>query len=102
MALMGLIIVVGAARARSRAHKESQPAEWRGWLCIILSLIVFVVLGRFGGLVPASFAVVFISALGDRDNTVKSAFLLACAMALIAVVVFSWALQLQFPLFRWG
>lgn len=102
LAVMGIIIVLGAARTRARVQKASQPAEWRGWSCIVLGLIAFVVLGRHGGLVPASFAVVFISALGDRENTVKTAFILASAMALVAVVVFSWALQLQFPLFRWG
>ena len=50
----------------------------------------------------ATFAIVFISALGDRRNTVKSAFLLAAAMVVVCLIVFSWGLQLQFPLFRWG
>ncbi|MFP3711527.1 tripartite tricarboxylate transporter TctB family protein, partial [Paraburkholderia sp. SIMBA_009] len=48
------------------------------------------------------FAIVFISALGDRKNTVKQAFVLSLGMSVIAVVVFWWALQLQLPLFRWG
>ena len=43
-----------------------------------------------------------ISALGDRKNTVKQAFVLSIGMSVIAVVVFWWALQLQLPLFRWG
>ena len=44
----------------------------------------------------------FISALGDRDNTLREALLLALAMMAIAVVVFWWALSLQLPLFQWG
>jgi len=45
---------------------------------------------------------VFISALGDRDNTLTEALLLSLAMCFIAVVVFWWALKLQLPLFQWG
>ena len=44
----------------------------------------------------------FISALGDRDNTLTEAVLLSLAMSFIAVVVFWWALKLQLPLFQWG
>jgi hypothetical protein len=72
--------------------------EWRGWLGIVLSLVAFVELGSRAGLIPATAAVVFIAALADRQNTVKSAALLALAMLAICVVVFWWALGVQFPL----
>ena len=65
-------------------------------------MVSFVVIGVYGGLVPASFALVFVSALGDRRNTLKQAFLLAVGMVVIAIVIFRWALQLQLPLFTWG
>jgi hypothetical protein len=61
-----------------------------------------VVLGQYGGLLPATFAVVFISALGDRQNTVKGAFLLSIVMCAVCVAVFWYGLQVQFPLFQWG
>jgi hypothetical protein len=104
LAVMGALIALGARRqspatAKTKAH--SRP-EWRGWICIILANIAFVVLGRYGGLVPATFAVVFVAALGDRQNSIKSALLLALAMVIVSVAVFAWALQLQFPLIRWG
>jgi hypothetical protein len=102
LAAMGVVIALGARRAASAEAKEMHPPEWRGWACIILGNIAFVVLGQWGGLIPATFAVAFISALGDRQNTLKSALLLALAMVAVAVAVFSWALQMQFPLFRWG
>jgi hypothetical protein len=72
----------------------------RGMLCIMTGLVSFIVLGAYGGLLPASFSVVFISALGDRENTWRSALLIALTMTAICVVVFWWALQLQMPLFR--
>jgi hypothetical protein len=101
VALMGVLIAFGA-RGQAVEEGDTLPPEWRGWICIVLSIVAFVVIGRHGGLLPATFAIVFISALGDRDNSIKSAILLAVAMCVICFVVFWWALQLQFPLFAWG
>lgn len=102
LAAMGMLIAMGARRQAPVGASVRHPPEWRGWSCIILANIAFVVLGRYGGLIPATFAVVFIAALGDRKNNFKSAFLLALAMVAVSAIVFSWALQLQLPLFRWG
>lgn len=102
LALMGLIIVLGARGATPSATGPRHRPEWRGWSCILLANIAFVLLGHYGGLVPATFAVVFIAALGDRQNTWKSALVLALAMVAVCIIVFAWGLRLQFPLFRWG
>lgn len=113
LAAMGVIILLGGLRAQAQHRRElatgaalpqakGQAPEWRGWSAIVLGTVAFIVLGHYGGLVPATFAVVFISALGDRQNTVKRALLLALAMVVVCVIIFSWALQLQFPMFRWG
>lgn len=76
--------------------------DLRGPVCIALGIVAFVVFGQYGGLLPATFAVVFISALGDRQNSLFAALLLALVMVAIAFVVFWWALQVQLPLFQWG
>jgi hypothetical protein len=103
LALTGVAIMIGASTVTMDEGKEEHlRPEWRGWICISLSIIAFVVLGRYGGLLPATFAIVFISALGDRQNTIKSALLLAIAMCLVCIAVFWYALQVQFPLFQWG
>jgi hypothetical protein len=78
-----------------------QAPEWRGWLCISGSIAAFVVLGFHGGLVPATFAVVFISAMGDRDNSAIASAVLAAVMTVVCVVIFHWLLHMQLPLFRW-
>lgn len=101
--LCGLAIFVGASLSMHTAEQdETLPPEWRGWACIVGSLIAFVVLGHYGGLVPATFAIVFISALGDRKNTWLQSVLLAGAIVIACVLIFHWALQIQFPLFAWG
>ena len=84
------------------AHAHSDKPEWRGWLCILGGVIAFVLIGEHGGLVPATFASVFISAMGDRQNTWKSAALLGVAMVVFGVIVFHYGLRIQFDLFRWG
>ncbi|MGJ7603499.1 tripartite tricarboxylate transporter TctB family protein [Variovorax sp. LT1R20] len=108
LALTGLLIALSArgekpasTEAVSHGHPTGMP-DLRGGICIILGILAFLLLGEYGGLLPATFAIVFISALGDRDNTLTEAVLLSLAMSFIAVVVFWWALSLQLPLFQWG
>ncbi|MDH6166196.1 hypothetical protein M2282_001337 [Variovorax boronicumulans] len=109
LALTGLLIAIsargdkpsGGEEAASHGHPGGMP-DLRGCICIILGILAFLLFGEYGGLLPATFAIVFISALGDRDNTLTEAVLLSLAMSFIAVVVFWWALKLQLPLFQWG
>lgn len=106
LAVTGLLIALSARGARPAAetggHHPSGLPDLRGSLCIIAGTIAFLVLGNYCGLLPATFAIVFISAMGDRSNTVLQAFVLSLAMMVIATVVFWWALQLQLPLVKWG
>ncbi len=99
LAVIGLGLMVTARRsAPAPGPRTAFAPEWRGWIGIMLSLVAFVELGSRAGLIPATVAVVFIAALADRQNTVKSAALLALAMLAICLVVFRWALGVQFPL----
>ncbi|OZI74889.1 tripartite tricarboxylate transporter TctB family protein [Bordetella genomosp. 12] len=104
LTLLGLAI----SRSRSPQQEESETSadeaapQWRGWACITGGLLAFILLGQYGGLVPATLGLVFISALGDRQHTLKTAALLAIGVTALGVAIFSWGLQLQFPLFRWG
>lgn len=101
LAIVGMLIIITAKRSDSAAGAERAP-EWRGWFCICAGVAAFVVIGQYGGLIPATFAIVFISAQGDRQNTLIGSALLAAVMTAICVVVFWWLLQVPFPLFRWG
>lgn len=101
LALTGVAIAVTARLATPRGEAKRLPPEWRGWACISLGIVAFAVLGQYAGLLPAAFAIVFISALGDRRNTLRSALLLALAISVVCVVVFWWALKLQLPLWQW-
>ena len=102
LALAGLAIAITARFEQEVVDEKPLPPEWRAWFCICAAIVAFVVLGKYGGLLPATFAIVFVSALGDRDNTLAAAAILALACVVVALVVFYWGLQLQFPLFQWG
>ena len=108
LALTGVLLAISArsgettAPAPGEGHGHGLP-DFRGGACILLGILAFLLLGHYGGLLPATFAIVFISALGDRKNTIKQAFLLSAAMVAIAVVVFWWsAAAAAAALFRWG
>jgi hypothetical protein len=101
LAGIGALMIATSRRPDAAAPQVRQRPEWRGWLCISASIAAFIVLGTYAGLVPATFAVVFISALGDRDNSAAAAAVLALAMTAICVVIFHWLLHLPLPLFRW-
>ena len=101
LAVVGTLIIATAKRPAAGPQAGLAP-EWRGWLCISAGIGAFVIIGQYGGLIPATLAIVFISALGDRQNTWVGAAVLAMAMTAICVVVFWWLLQVPFPLLRWG
>ena len=101
LALVGVAIGV-TAEPGDFGDAKTHPTEWRGWLCILGAVFAFVGLGVYGGFVPATFASVFIAALGDRGNRVRDAALLAAGITVAGVLIFDFGLQMQFPLFAWG
>ncbi len=104
--LVGLGIVIasgltGAGDAQERAVLQQAP-EWRGWLCIIAGPVLFILFGACCGLIPATFACVFISALGDRSTSWRGAAILASLATIFGAILFVYVLGVSFPLLRWG
>jgi putative tricarboxylic transport membrane protein len=100
---VGLMVLLkarfSAASSSSSSSHVSVSFDWRGWTAIVLSVIAFSIVGKYFGLIPAIFAIVFISALGDRRNSLKSATFLALCMIVFGVAVFSFGLKIPFDLF---
>jgi len=104
--LLGLVmaLIVGAALGVPPGEDEDiLPAhpEWLGWACILAGPLCFILFGSFFGLIPAIFACVFVSALGDRNATVRSAATLAAVVTIFGVGLFSYLLQVPMPLLTW-
>jgi len=103
LSVLGVLIAV-AKPALPTFDQDEAPltAEWRGWGCILLGVISFIVLGKYTGLVPGAFSCVFISALGDRTATIKSALVLSAAVTVFGILLFYYLLRIPIPLFSWG
>lgn len=102
LALLGIAIAGTAAAAPAPATTIEAPAvrpDWRGWLCITAGALLFIGLAKYAGLVAATFACVFVAALGDRQNTLKEAALLAFGLTIFGTVVFSYVLKIEIPIF---
>lgn len=101
--LLGIVMAVAAMRLPAGEDEDILPAQpqWRGWACVLAGPILFIVLGAAGGMIPATFGCVFVSALGDREATLKSAVALALAVTGFGVVVFYYLLQVPLPLLAW-
>lgn len=104
MTFLGILIAGVAAMAPAVDDDQliMPKPEWRAWACILAGPILFIFLGNWGGLIPATFACVFVSALGDRESTVKSAAILATGVTVCGVALFSYLLQVSIPMWRWG
>jgi hypothetical protein len=102
LCLIGMALLVTDTGANPAKESHSASVDMRGAVCILLGIGGFVILGDFLGLVPASFVSVFLSALGDRKNSVRDALYLAIAAMLVGVCVFHYGLHLQLPLFSRG
>jgi hypothetical protein len=102
MIFIGILIAGSAYVSTEEEQDRFFPAEkqWRGWLCIIASPICFIVLGEFVGLLPATFACVFVAALGDKEATLKSSFILAAGVTFFGILLFSYVLKISFPIIR--
>jgi hypothetical protein len=107
--LGALLILLGIAiAAASLAEPDSEDQrilpehpQWLGWLCILGGPFCFILFGSYFGLAPATFACVFVSALGDRSATWKSALVLALAVTVFGVGLFSYLLQVPMPVLEW-
>jgi putative tricarboxylic transport membrane protein len=109
IALGVLLVILGiliAGTASSGAPTDEEAAlphgEWRGWFCIVAGPALFIALGRQTGMLPATFACVFVSALGDRETTLKGAAILAAGVTAFGVMVFHYLLKLPMPILTWG
>jgi len=94
---VGLLIVVTSSGDDDDGREFATP-DLRGSICIVLGTVAFILLAERAGLLAAIFGCVFISALGDRNATLKGAVVLGVVACLFGVALFSVLLGLSLPL----
>jgi putative Ca2+/H+ antiporter (TMEM165/GDT1 family) len=106
LVLIGIAIGATAlAPAEGDDHDQSilpEHPQWWAWFCILLSPVAFIVFGHYFGMAPATFACVFVAALGDRTSTWPSMVVLATVVTIFGCGLFSYFLQVPMPIFTWG
>jgi hypothetical protein len=102
LAFVGILIAGTALTSSEPDDGKFLPAnpQWFGWFCILAGPVLFIVFGQYGGMIPAIFACVFVSALGDKTATYKSSLVLALGVTVFGVLLFHYLLNIPFPLLR--
>jgi hypothetical protein len=75
--------------------------QWRAAFFILVSVIVFSLLIRTAGLIPAVFGVVGISAFADKGARPMTAIVLSVVLCAIAWLIFRVGLGMHFKLIDW-
>jgi uncharacterized membrane protein YhdT len=103
LVLLG-IAIAGTALTQPPSDDEKllpDHPQWFGWGCILAGPILFIILGNLVGLLPATFACVFVSSLGDRQASLKASLVLAAGVSVFGVFLFSYILQISMPVLTW-
>lgn len=105
LALLGLVLAFNSWRslcAVSGGARMPVRFELRTAFLCVAGVVAFALLLRPLGLVPAVLAVVGISALSDRRNTLLAIAALVLFLSVLAVLIFKLGLGMTFPLFAWN
>ncbi len=96
LTLLGVVILVQSVKVTGEAIGA---IAWRGMLFILPAPIVFGLLVRGAGFVPALFVAAFIASFASERLRVPAALALATGITFFSVLVFSYGLGLPFERF---
>jgi hypothetical protein len=103
LVLAGVLVALGAAIVAQGFLAAADGGgigrvPWRGLVLLLAALVFFGATIRGLGLAPALFVTAFMAALASRSNTAPAAAVLAAALTLLCVLVFSYGLGVPVPL----
>lgn len=98
LALLGLLIAIPAFLRQGQAIH----VEWKTFVLVIGSLLVFAFTLKTLGLIVATVATVVISTLADRETRWKGRLITAAGVALVTYLVFSLGLRMVLPVWPWS
>jgi putative Ca2+/H+ antiporter (TMEM165/GDT1 family) len=106
LVLIGIAIAATALAPSDYEHDQDQRLlpehpQWWAWFCILMSPVLFIFFGRYFGMIPGTFACIFIAALGDKTATWKGTVILSTVVTAFGVGLFSYFLQVPMPLLTW-
>ena len=104
--ILSLVLIGFGIVTFLKGLRHCMPVEggW-AWLPLLLlsaSLLLFGFLLERLGLVPALFALFFVSARAGHEFKALEVFVLTAVMSVFAAAVFVWGLKLPYALFAWN
>lgn len=103
--LAGMLACLGAAVAIQGAIRPGEPilvVRWTALVCALASPLMFGLLVRPAGFLPAVFVATFVGTLAASGMRVPARFATSAVLALLTTAVFIWGLGLPLPAFgRW-
>jgi len=100
LAALGLIIFVRSFF--EHGGEEPRKTNWRPLTLLLAAVVIFGLLLETGGMVLASFALMYISSLGGHDFKWKEQVVNAVFMTAVNVGIFYYGLALPFKMFPWS
>lgn len=99
--LAGIGVAIIVTSKRDDSAPQRRPVSWRGIFFVIAAPIVFGLLVRTLGLVPALLAAVTCSVLASRKIALMQGILIVLGITAFCVAVFSYGVGLTAELFIW-
>ncbi|HVV93580.1 MAG TPA: tripartite tricarboxylate transporter TctB family protein [Hyphomicrobiales bacterium] len=99
------IVTIGAVVALRALAVDGPPIEgvaWRGPIFVLASILLFAFLIERAGLVVTTAVLTLVAAYARREAKLLENLLLAAGLALMAVVLFVFALRQPMPIWWWG
>ncbi|MBA4264963.1 MAG: tripartite tricarboxylate transporter TctB family protein [Comamonadaceae bacterium] len=98
LAVLGLLIAVPAfLRNGEKIH-----VEWKTFLLVLGSIVVFALTLKVLGLILATVLAVIVSSLADRETRWKGRIILAIGVAAVTYMVFGFGLGMVLPAWPWN
>ncbi len=105
MLLGSFLMVLGAAIAfKALVFRPTEDdgkitaIDWRTVIIILGSVLIFALLLRPAGLIPATFVMVFLSGFANRDFKWVQTIVLSLVMSIVVWLIFVWGLDLTVPI----
>lgn len=104
--ILGLLIALTPAPItdvhQEGAEKHTIWSQIKTWVIVVVAVLAFIILGKYGGLVLATFVMTSLAAMADKSNNLKTCLIVGVVLTVFTVIVFHYGLKMQFPLFTWG
>lgn len=99
-----LVVLFGIACLASALRRVgAMPRiEWRPFVTICAGVLAFALIIERFGLIPATVALVLVSALAEDKPRALNTIILAAALCFVGVGIFSWGLGIPMPVLRWA